>query len=294
LRVLVVDDHETDAEAAAEVLRRVGCDCRVATSGKEGLEIVREGEIDLVLTDLIMHDANGLEIVEETKRYWPDAEVLVFTGHASIDTAVEAMRKGAMTYLEKPLNIEVLRTLVAKAAEKQRLVRESADLKRQMDKRFGFEGIVGQSQPMQRIFDVLGQISGTNATALIQGESGTGKELVAKALFANSRRHDKPFISVNCGALPETLLESELFGYVKGAFTGAVGDKKGLFHAADGGTIFLDEIGCVCCVSCKNVKCVVWATHRTAKWMFASSPPRMKISRPRSRKAVFVKICTIV
>ncbi len=243
LRVLVVDDHETDAEAAAEVLRRVGCDCRVATSGKEGLEIVREGEIDLVLTDLIMHDANGLEIVEETKRYWPDAEVLVFTGHASIDTAVEAMRKGAMTYLEKPLNIEVLRTLVAKAAEKQRLVRESADLKRQMDKRFGFEGIVGQSQPMQRIFDVLGQISGTNATALIQGESGTGKELVARALHNNSPRRARAFVGLNCAALSEGILESELFGHEKGAFTGADQQRRGRFEYADHGTLFLDEVG---------------------------------------------------
>ena len=243
LRVLVIDDHDSDAEAAGEVLERIGCACRVATSGKQGLEIIREGDVDLVLTDLIMHDANGLDIVEETKRYWPDVEVLVFTGHASVDTAVEAMRKGAMTYLEKPLNIEVLRTLVMKAAEKQRLVRESADLKRQIDKRFGFEGIVGQSQPMQRIFDTLAQISSTNATVLIQGESGTGKELVARALHNNSPRRARPFVGLNCAALSEGILESELFGHEKGAFTGADQQRRGRFEYADHGTLFLDEVG---------------------------------------------------
>jgi two-component system response regulator HydG len=243
LRVLVVDDHETDAEAAAEVLQRIGCACRVATSGKAGLEIIREGDVDLVLTDLIMHDANGLDIVEETKRYWPDVEVLVFTGHASVDSAVEAMRKGAMTYLEKPLNIEVLRTHVVKAAEKQRLVRESADLKRQIDKRFGLEGIVGQSQPMQRIFDTLAQISSTNATVLVQGESGTGKELVARALHNNSPRRARPFVGLNCAALSEGILESELFGHEKGAFTGADQQRRGRFEYADHGTLFLDEVG---------------------------------------------------
>ena len=201
LRVLVIDDHEAEAQAAAEALERIGCACRIATGGREGLEMIREGGVDLVLTDLVMHDVSGMTIVAETKRYWPDVEVLVFTGHGSVDTAVEAMQKGAMTYLEKPLNIEVLRTHVRKAAEKQRMARESADLKRQIDKRYGFEGIVGQSRAMQRLFDVMGQISGTNATVLMEGESGTGKELVARAIHNNSPRRARPFVALNCAAL---------------------------------------------------------------------------------------------
>lgn len=243
LRVLVIDDHASDAEAAAEVLERIGCRCRTATSGKEGLDAIHEGDVDLVLTDLVMHDLDGLKIVEETKRYWPEVEVLVFTGHSSVDTAVEAMRKGAMTYLEKPLNINVLRSHVMKAAEKLRLVRESDDLRRQIDKRFGFEGIIGQSQPMQRIFDVLRQISATNATVLIQGESGSGKELVARALHNNSPRRARPFVGLNCAALSEGILESELFGHEKGAFTGADAQRRGRFEYANHGTLFLDEVG---------------------------------------------------
>ena len=243
LRVLVIDDHQAEAEAAAEALKRIGCRCRTATSGAEGLEIIRQGGLDLVLTDLIMHDVSGMQIVEETKRHWPDVEVLVFTGHGSVDTAVEAMQKGAMTYLEKPLNIEVLRTHVMKAAEKQRVVRDHAALQRQMDKRYGFEGIIGQSRAMQRIFDILGQISATNATVLIEGESGTGKELIARALHNNSPRRARPFVALNCAALSEGILESELFGHEKGAFTGADQQRHGRFEYAQHGTLFLDEVG---------------------------------------------------
>lgn len=243
INVLVIDDHENDAEAAAEVLERIGCACRTAFSGSDGLEIIRNGGIDLVLTDLIMHDMSGIEIIEEAKRAWPEIEVLVFTGHSSVDTAVEAMQKGALTYLEKPLNIGVLRSHVSKAVEKLRLVRERADLRRQMDKRYGFEGIVGGSEPMQRLFDVLGQISATNATVLIQGESGTGKELVARAIHNNSPRKARAFVGLNCAALSEGILESELFGHEKGSFTGADSQRKGRFEYAQKGTLFLDEVG---------------------------------------------------
>ena len=243
LRVLVIDDDRAQAEAAAEALERIGCDCRIATGGREGLGIIHEGSTDLVLTDLVMHDVNGLAIVEETKRHWPDVEVLVFTGHASIDTAVQAMQKGAMTYLEKPLNIEALRSHVVKAAEKQRMARESADLKRQIDKSFGFEGIVGKSPAMLRIFDILGQISASNATVLIEGESGTGKELVARAIHRNSPRRVHAFVALNCAALSGSILESELFGHEKGAFTGAGQLRRGRFEYAQHGTFFLDEVG---------------------------------------------------
>ena len=243
LRVLVIDDDRAQAEAAAEALERIGCNCRIATGGREGLEIIHEGSTDLVLTDLVMQGVSGLEIVEETKRYWPDVEVLVFTGHGSISTAVEAMQKGAMTYLEKPLNVQVLRSHVMKAAEKQHVVRERADLKRQIDKRFGFEGIVGHSPAILRIFDVLGQISASNSTVLIAGESGTGKELIARAIHNNSPRRARPFVALNCAALSESILESELFGHEKGAFTGADRRRRGRFEYAQHGTLFLDEVG---------------------------------------------------
>jgi len=243
LRVLVIDDDQGSAEAVAAALERIGCRCDIELSGAEGLERVRAGNLDLVITDLIMHDVNGLKIVEETKRYWPDVEVLVLTGHGSVDTAVEAMQKGAMTYLEKPINKDVLRTQVMKAAEKQRMVREHANLQRQIDKRFGFEGIVGQSRPMQQIFDTLAQISNTNSTVLIEGESGTGKELVARALHNNSSRRAHAFVALNCAALSEGILESELFGHEKGAFTGADRDRRGRFEYAQHGTLFLDEVG---------------------------------------------------
>jgi two-component system, NtrC family, response regulator HydG len=243
LKVLVIDDEPSVAQAVADTLERIGCDCRTATSGHEGLERIREGNVDLVLTDLVMGDNGGIEIVEETKRFWPDVEVLVFTGHSSVSTAVEAMQKGALAYLEKPLDVDVLRTQVRKAAERQRLVRESTDLKRQIDKRYGFESIIGRSPAMQRVFDVLGQISATNATVLIQGESGTGKELIARALHNHSPRRARPFVALNCAALSEGILESELFGHEKGAFTGADQMRHGRFEYAHRGTLFLDEVG---------------------------------------------------
>jgi len=243
LRAVVIDDRKDHAEAAAEVLRRIGCACRIATSGKEGLEIIREGDVDLVLTDLVMHDVNGLDIVEETKRYWPEVEVIVFTAHSSVDTAVEAMEKGALYYIEKPADIKVLRAQVKKAAERQRVARERAQLKRQIDKHFGFEGIIGQSQGIRRVLDVLRQISPTNATVLIHGESGAGKELVARAIHNNSPRRAHEFVGLNCAALSDTILESELFGHEKGAFTGADQQRQGRFEYADHGTLFLDEVG---------------------------------------------------
>jgi len=243
LRVLVIDDNEAEAEAAAEALKRIGCRCRIVTSGSDGLEVIRDGKADVVLTDLVMGEIDGLRIIEETKRLQPEVEVLVFTGHGSVDTAVEAMQKGALTYLEKPVNIEVLRTQVTKAAERQRVVRERAELRRQIDKRYGFERIIGQSEPMQRVFDILGQISPTNATVLIEGESGTGKELVARAVHNNSPRRNRAFVGLNCAALSEGILESELFGHEKGAFTGADQMRRGRFEYAQQGTLFLDEVG---------------------------------------------------
>jgi two-component system response regulator HydG len=243
IRVLVVDDDEPHAAAVAESLERVGYECVVATSGREGLRLVEEQTFDIVLTDLVMDGVGGLEILGKAKRELPDAEVVILTGHGTIKTAVTAMQAGAIQYLTKPLDIGELRTVVDKASQSQRLARSNIELQKQLSEKFGFEGVVGHSQAMHNVVARLQQIAPTPATVLITGESGTGKELVAKALHVNSPRRNKPFVPLNCAELSENVLESELFGHVKGAFTGADRDRIGRFQYANGGTLFLDEIG---------------------------------------------------
>jgi two-component system response regulator HydG len=196
-----------------------------------------------VVTDLIMDGVGGLDILSKVKEDLPDAEVVILTGHGTIKTAVTAMQAGATTYLTKPLDIGELRMVVDKASQSQRLARTNLELQRQLHERFGFEGVIGNSPLMHAIIDKLRQIAPTSATVLITGESGTGKELVAKALHINGPRRNKPFVALNCAALSENILESELFGHVKGAFTGADRDRKGWIEHANGGTLFLDEIG---------------------------------------------------
>jgi two-component system response regulator HydG len=241
--VLIIDDDEGHAEALADGLEIDGYRCRMAHSGSAGLERMGEETFDAVLTDLVMHDVDGLQVLKQARSLQPEAVVLLVTGHGSIETAVDAMRLGAADYLTKPVRLAELRTRLARAIETGALRRTNLELRRQIDKRFGFEGIVGHSPAMQRVFEVLGQVSATNATVLILGESGTGKELVARAIHENSPRKERRFVAVNCAALSEGLIESELFGHVKGAFTGAVAGKEGRIVYADGGTLFLDEVG---------------------------------------------------
>jgi len=243
IRVLIVDDDEGHAEALADGLETENCVCRLAHSGAAGIELLSEATFDAVLTDLVMHDIDGLKVLEETRRLQPEAVVLLITGHGSVETAVDAMRLGAADYLTKPVRIAELRTRLARALETGNLKRANRELRRQLDKRYGLEGIVGHSTSMQRVFDILQQVSGSHATVLVLGESGTGKELVARAIHNNSPRKDKPFVAVNCAALSQGLIESELFGHVKGAFTGAISAKEGMLVYADGGTLFLDEVG---------------------------------------------------
>ena len=243
IRVLVVDDDEGHAEAVAESLRRTGYDCTIAASGREGIRLIEEQDFDVVLTDLLMDDVGGLEVLARAKAEQPDAEVVILTGHHTIKTAVSAMQAGAATYLTKPLDIGELRTVVDKRSESRRLARTNAQLQRQLNERFGFEGVVGNSQAMHSVIERLRQVAPTSATVLITGESGTGKELVAKAIHVNSPRRAKPFVPLNCAALSENILESELFGHVKGAFTGAERERKGYFEQANGGTLFMDEVG---------------------------------------------------
>jgi two-component system response regulator HydG len=243
IRVLVVDDDEPHAVAVAESLERVGYDCVVGTSGEEGLRLIEEQVFDIVITDLIMEGVGGLEVLAKAKRELPDAEVVILTGNSTIKTAVTAMQAGASTYLTKPLDINELRTKADKASQSQRLQRSNVELQKQLNEKFGFEGVIGNSVAMHAVVAKLRQIAPTSASVLITGESGTGKELAAKALHINSPRKNKPFVPLNCAELSENVLESELFGHVKGAFTGADRDRIGRFQYANGGTLFLDEIG---------------------------------------------------
>ncbi len=242
-RVLIIDDDEAHAEALADGLEVDGYACQLSHSGREGLERMAESTFDAVLTDLVMHEVSGIEVLRQARTLQPDAVVLLITGHGSIETAVDAMRLGAADYLPKPVRISELRTRLARAIEAGILRRTNLDLRRQLDERFGFEGLIGHSPSMRRVFDILRQVSPTTATVLVLGHSGTGKELIARAVHNNSNRKDGPFVAVNCAALSEGLIESELFGHTKGAFTGAISAKEGRIVYADGGTLFLDEVG---------------------------------------------------
>jgi two-component system, NtrC family, response regulator HydG len=241
--VLIVDNDESHAETVAESLRRVGFHCHVATSGTDGAKRIEQTPFDLVITDLVMNDIDGLGILARSKADQPDAEVILTTGHGTVPSAVEAMRNGAFNYLLKPLDIAQLRASATRAVESSRLRRANLELKRRLDEKFGFEGVVGDSPSMRDVIERLKRIAPTNASVLIQGETGTGKELVAQAIHQNSPRKNKPFVGLNCAALSENILESELFGHVKGAFTDASTDRVGKFEYAHGGTMFLDEVG---------------------------------------------------
>src|SRR5262245_61245034 len=240
LRVLVIDDDKALAETIAESLERRGHACAVCTSGKAGVAKLEQESFDVVLTDLKMADLGGLDVVRRSREVQPDAEVFVITGFGDVKSAVEAMKLGASHYLQKPIDLAELRAVVDKSAERARTVR---DLRRQLDEKFGFEGVVGGGVQMQRVLQRLRAYAPTAASVLILGENGTGKELVAKALHTNSPRRNKPFVAMNCAALNENLLDDEMFGHEDGAYTGAKGQRKGRFEYAHGGTLFLDEVG---------------------------------------------------
>lgn len=243
IRVLIVDDDEAHAQAVAESLRRVGYDCTVAGSGTRAAALIESQTFDVVVTDLMMDDVDGLEILRKSKEELPDAEVILLTGHASIKTAVAAGQHGVHTYLTKPLDITELRHAVEKASTRVRLLRKNAELSRRLDEKFGYEGVIGNSPAMHRVIEKLRSVAVTDSTVLILGESGTGKELAARALHQNSERKNKPFVPLNISALPESILESELFGHEAGAFTGAAAKRIGKFEYANGGSLFLDEVG---------------------------------------------------
>jgi two-component system response regulator HydG len=243
MRLLVVDNDIVHARTMGEVLGRLGHHVTVVGSGVEGSRRIEAEPFDIVVTDLMMNDIGGLEILARAKKASPETEVIVVTGHGTIPSAVSAMQQGAFTYLQKPLDMAHLRAAVEKAAEGVRLRRQNLELHRRLDEKFGFEGVIGSSPQMQGLIERLKRIAPTDATVLIQGETGTGKELVAQAIHQNSPRKTKPFVALNCAALSENILESELFGHVRGAFTDASNDRIGKFEYAHGGTLFLDEVG---------------------------------------------------
>jgi len=241
--VLVVDDEEAHAEGVAESLERIGCRCTLANSGEEAIEKLETNRFDVVITDVRMGEVSGLDVVDRARDRLPEAEVIVLTAYGTFEMAFEAFQRGANQCLSKPFSVGDLRARVERVARHRALESENIELRRQLDDHYGFEEILGRCKAMQRIFDALRQISATDATVLIHGESGTGKELVARALHKNSPRRRKHFVALNCAALSEGILESELFGHEKGAFTGAETPRQGRLEYADGGTLFLDEVG---------------------------------------------------
>lgn len=243
LRVLIVDNDAALAMAMEESLVKVGYECVVAISGPEGARRIEQENFDIVITDLVMNDVDGMEILSRARQALPDGLVVMVTGHATVPKAVEAMQLGAYNFLEKPITPAKLRTVVEKAADAVRLRRTNLELNQRLDERFGFEGIIYASDKMKTVIERLKRIAPTDVSVLITGENGTGKELIAQAIHQNSPRKGKRIVPLNCAAVAENLVESELFGHVKGAFTDAANDRMGAFEYANGGTLFLDEIG---------------------------------------------------
>jgi two-component system response regulator HydG len=243
IRVLIVDNDQAMAETMSESLERVGYECVTAVSGPEGKRHIEQETHDVIITDLVMDGVDGMELLAVARKVLPHCEVIMVTGHASVPKAVEAMQQGAFNFLEKPVTANRLRAVTERAADAVRLRRHNLELNQRLDERFGFEGIIYASQQMKNVIDRVKRIAPTDATVLITGESGTGKELIAQAIHQNSPRKGKRMVPLNCAAVAENLVESELFGHVKGSFTDAHNDRMGAFEYANGGTLFLDEVG---------------------------------------------------
>ncbi len=242
-QILVVDDEEDRRKAIVDILTLDGFDVEQAGSAEEAAEKLSQTAFDVLITDHNLPGKTGVELLEETLVRYPEIISVVITGYGTIETAVSAIEKGAYNYLTKPFKFVELPIMVRKGLKERQLRFENQYLRKQLNAKYGFNNIIGAGRAMNRIFELVDTIAGLNSTVLVQGETGTGKELIAKAIHFNSSRKDQKMVSINCGAIPENLLESELFGHVKGAFTGAVQTRIGRFEQANGGTIFLDEIG---------------------------------------------------
>lgn len=243
VRVLLVDNDKDHARAMHESLERIGLECSYATSGPEGAKMLDENTYEIVVTDLMMNDVDGMAILKKAKDIQSDCEVVLVTGHATVPRAVEAMREQAFNFLEKPITPKRLQAVVSKAAESVRLRLQNTHLQTRLDERYGFENLIFASESMKSVVNRLKRIAPTDAGVLITGETGSGKDVVAQAIHQNSPRKKKPFVAINTAAVAEHLVESELFGHVKGAFTDAIADRQGKFEYANGGTLFLDEVG---------------------------------------------------
>lgn len=242
-RILVVDDEMIVCESCRRILVEEGYEVECATSGKEAYEKMKANPSDIVLTDLKMPGIDGMEVLKAFRTDYPDTVIIMITGFSTVETAVEAMKLGAFDYIPKPFTPDEVSVVVKKALEKRDLMLENIYLRRELQEKYGFHNIVGKSKKMQEIYRIIVKVAMTDSTVLIYGQSGTGKELIARAIHFNSPRREKPFVPVDCAVLSENLLESELFGHIRGSFTGAVTTKPGLFEVADGGTVFLDEVG---------------------------------------------------
>jgi DNA-binding NtrC family response regulator len=241
-RILAIDDEPAMTELLSTLLGQAGYDVETAASGAAGRERFEVWRTDVAIVDLLLPDADGLELLKQFRQVEPDAEVIVLSGHATVPKAVEAMRAGAHSFMEKPVDPGALLTWVERALERRQLMGENEALKRQLEDRFQYGNVVGKSRKMHEVLELVQSVAASDANVLIGGENGTGKELIANALHANSKRARRPFIKINCAAIPKDLIESELFGYRKGAFTGALTDREGLFEMAEGGSLLLDEI----------------------------------------------------
>ncbi len=240
--ILIADDEQDIRESLTIILKSEGYNCTAVKDGEEALQKLNESEYDILITDILMPKLNGMKLLDSTIHLSPQTIVVIMTAYASIESAVEALRKGASDYLLKPLEFDEVIVRVKQLLKQKQLILENKILRKQIDKQYNFNNIIGKSRAMQRVYNLIKQISSAPTNVLITGASGTGKELVARAIHNNSDRSEKPFIPVNCGAIPENLYESEFFGYRKGAFTGANTDHDGLFKSANQGTLFLDEV----------------------------------------------------
>ena len=242
-RILIVDDEEIVIRSCLRILADDGYEVDTSNDGLDALGKIHEKNYDVLILDIKMPKMDGMELLQRVKEAKPDIDVIMITGLHEIETAVQAMKMGAFDYLPKPFEPEEFQMVVERAFERRRLMQENISLKSEVGAKYRFDNIIGSSPPMQSVFRLIARCAPTNSTVMLRGDSGTGKELIARAIHYNSLRKDKVFVPVDCTSLSENLLESELFGHVKGSFTGAVSDKRGLFQTADGGTLFLDEIG---------------------------------------------------
>ncbi len=241
--ILLVDDEQNTREALSIALGREGYNIIPARSGSDGMKTLEKESVDLIITDMIMPGVSGMDLLQFARKRHPDVMVIMITGHASVETAIAAMKDGAFDYVTKPIKLDEVKIIIQQAADKRNLLLENLLLKQELRGKYTFDNIIGTSTVMQEIFSVMARVVNSDSTVLITGDSGTGKELVARALHYNGPRKENPFVAINCAAIPSELLESELFGHVKGSFTGAVANKSGKFEQANTGTMFLDEIG---------------------------------------------------